>query len=65
MFALLKICLYLLGLFVRERLEIIIKAVYACCIDPPLAPVANHLSVTAGDNYRPSVAISKDLASLN
>jgi hypothetical protein len=64
-FALLKICLYLLGLFVRERLEIIIKAVYACCVDPSLAPVANHLSVTAGDNYRPSVAISKDLASLN
>ncbi|EMH91656.1 hypothetical protein MTE1_4693 [Klebsiella pneumoniae JHCK1] len=64
-FALLQLCLYLLGLFVRERLEVIVKAVYACGVDPPLAPVANRLVVAAGDNYRPSVAIGKELTSLN
>jgi hypothetical protein len=64
-FALLQFGAYLVRFFASERLEIVIKSVDACRVDPTLAPVANHLSVTAGDNYRPSVAISKDLASLN
>jgi hypothetical protein len=62
--ALLQICLYLLGLFVRERFEIIVKAINACRVNPALAPVANRLLVAAGDNYRPSVAVGVNLAAL-